>query len=443
MAENVKVSVAFTDGPLVASPTWTRIDNLDGVHVQQISIDRGRPDEFSKVQTGTARLRIIDENGVLDPTNGASALYPDVKPDRQAKIELRNPVLDEWQTIFRGHIENLDFTVHLTRRWLEVELALVDGFAIFADYQLQPYPTDGDNPDAQSAGRVVYGATLSGNVGDRIEAIYTDVGWPSGLADIFTGNVRVQQVVYEPGTSALSALYDAADAEFPGVSVLYMSRAGVLTFHGRQARFRPDVAEYGIRRQEVGDPSVTAGDATICPVHELSFGLGKSILFNSVLVLPQGVAEADVAGQLAEDATSIAAHGKKSLDYTDLLTLEGLATGNDYLEETALMGVYYRDNYKDPLPRITRMVFKSRLPTHRLADPLWKMLTRADVSDRLTLTTDHPGGGGFGGDDFYVEGLRYEISPANDQVPDVRLELDVSPAALFDTNTFDDDTDPA
>lgn len=442
MADVVKVSIAFTTtNPLTASPTWTRIDNLAGLRVRSIVIERGRRDEFGKTQTGTARLQLVDSAGLLDPTNGAGTYFNQILPDKQAKIELYNPVLAEYQTIFRGFVEDFNYTLDLTRTYLTVDLDLVDGFAVFADYELQP-GEDGDTPDAGSEGRVVYGATVTGNVGDRIEAVYLDVGWPSGLADIFTGNVRVQEVIYEPGTSALTALMDAADAEFPGVANVYMSREGMLTFHGRQARFRPDVAAYGIRRQEVGDPSVTDADATICPVHELGFNLGKSILFNKVLSLPQGIAEADVAGQLRKDATSITAHGSKSLTFTDLLTLEGLADGFDYLDETALFATYYRDNYKDPLPRVSRMVFKTRMPDHRLADPLWKMLTRVDISDRLTLTTAHPGGGGFSGEDYYVEGVRYDIRPANPQVPNIVLDLDVSPAALFDSNTFDDDTDP-
>jgi hypothetical protein len=441
VADNLKVSVAFTADPFVASPTWTRIDNLAGIHVKEITIARGRPDELSKVSAGTAKIVMVDEDGIFDPTNGSSSHFPNVLPDRQAKIELRNPVLNEWQTIYRGFLEDLDFTLPLTRSYLEVNISLVDGLAKFADFQLQP--GDGDTPPSGSEGRVVFGATTGGDVGDRIEAVYLIVGWSPSLADVFTGNVRVQETIDEPGTTALAALQDAADAEFPGVSLLYISRQGVLTFHGRQSRFRPDVAAYGIRRQIVGDPSVTDADATICPVHEMSFNLGKAQLYNSVMMMPQGDwTEAEIAAQLVEDATSIGVHGKRSLTYDDLITLEGLATGNDPLEECVLFATYYRDNYKDPLPRVSRMVFKSRLADHRLAGPLWKMLTRADISDRLTLTTEHPGGGGFSADDYYVEGLRYTIRPASPLAPYVELELDVSPAALFDDNTFSADTNP-
>jgi hypothetical protein len=154
---------------------------------------------------------------------------------------------------------------------------------------------------------------------------------------------------------------------------------------------------------------------------------------------------AEISGQLLEDATSITAHGNKGLTFTDLLTVEGIATGNTALEETLLMATYYRDNYKDALPRITKMVFKSREPFDRLADPLWKMMCRCEISDLLSVTTAHVGGGGFadtGNQGYYVEGIRYTCRPASPRVHDVTLELDVSPQSLFTNNPFDSDPDP-
>src|SRR5262249_51489181 len=150
----------------------------------------------------------------------------------------------------------------------------------------------------------------------RIQAILDDVGWPAGLSSIFSGNVRCTETIYESGTTALAALFDAADAEFVGVANIFVSKTGVVTFHGRQARFRPDVAEYGIGRYDVGDPSATALDPDTAPIAELTHALGKTFLYNSVLAVPQdatvGVPPTDLeaAGQLVEDTTSITAHGK-------------------------------------------------------------------------------------------------------------------------------------
>lgn len=454
MADPLGFSIAFNDGPLVVTPTWTRIDTLSGCRVQEWTISRGRRNEFDKTGAGTATVRIADLDGLFDPTNGFSTYFGKVLPDKQAALALFDPVQETWHTVFRGYIENVDYTIGsftfasgaVTHGVIFLEVQLVDAFAWLNDAELMPYPDAGDLPPAESAGRVFYEDT-AGSVGDRIDAILADVSWPSGLSSIFTGNVRVTETVYEPGTSALSAIYDAADAEFPGVANIFVSKDGIVTFHGRQARFRPDVAEYGINRRTVGDPSVTDADATIVPIAELGFNLGKEALYNTVLAYPQDTAvgipptETEISGQLVEYSASITAHGPKGLTFTDLLTLEGTATGNTALQETKLFATYFADNYHDPLPRISRMVFKSRMPTHRLADPLWKMMCRCEISDLLTVQTAHIGGGGFN-DDYYVEGIRYTCRPANDQIHEVTLEVDVSPQALFTNNPFDSDPDP-
>jgi hypothetical protein len=455
------VAIAFDpdDDPRTVSPTWTYLDSVDGIRVQEWSISRGRPNELEPVSAGTASVTIADRVGYFDPTNGGSPVFPNVLPDRQIKIQLFDPVQETWHCLFRGYIEEINIDVRsityadgaVEHGVLFVTLDLVDAFAWFNDHELMPYPKSGDEPPAGSESRVFYDDTPApvtvGPVADRIQAVLDDLGWSGALTDVFSGNVKITETTYEPGTTGLTALQDAVDSEFPGTALHFMSKDGVYTFHGRNARFRPDVAEYGINRRTVGDPSVTASDHTIAPIAELSFSIGKTFLRNSVLVVPQDTVvgtpptEDEIAGQLLEDATSIDAHGKKSLTFTDLLTLEGNATGNTALEECLLFAQYFRDNLKDPLPRITRMVFKSRMPQHRLADPLWKMICRCEISDLLTVKTAHVGGGGFN-DGYYVEGIRYTGRPGNDQVHNITLEVDVSPEALFDDDPFEADPDP-
>lgn len=449
------VAIAFGAGPTVVSPTWTYLDTVDGIRVQEWTVSRGRPNELEKTSAGTATVTIADSAGVFDPNNGGSPYFPNVLPDKQAMIQLYDPCLAEWHTVFRGYIEDIDYDVRTItyesgvadKGLTFVTLQLVDAFAWLADHELQV--GDGDTPPSGSEGRVFYEAT-AGTLSDRLDAILADVGWPSGLASLFSGNVRVTQTTYEPGTSALSALFDCVDSEFPGVANLFVDSSGILRFRGRQARFRPDVAEYDINRRDVGDPAVTS-DPTVAPIAELNYSLGKTFLYNSVTAMPQdsvvgtAITETEAAGQTLEDSTSITAHGKKGLTFTDLLTIEGIHTGNTALEECLLFATYYRDNYKDPLPRITRMTFRSMEPSHRLAPALWKHMTRVEISDLLSVTTSHVGGGGFedtGNQGYYVEGIRYTCRPGNTRVHDVTLELDVSPQALFAHNPFDSDPDP-
>jgi len=462
VADPLGVSIAFDDDPMVVDPTWTRIDTLTGCRVSDWTIDRGRPTEFDKTGTGTAVIRIVDREGLFDPTNTTSSYHNKVLPGKQAAIALQNPTgAHAWFPLFRGFVESWHYQLAPTRQYMELELQLVDGFSILSRAELQ-VGEDGllPLPAEIAKGNVGYGETESW-VKDRIDAVLDDVGWPFGLTDVFTGNVRVGPKAYGPGTSALDALWDAADAEFPGVANMWIGKDGKLIFRGRQARFRPLVAEYGINRRTVGDPSATSIDDQAVPLSELEWSNGQDNLYNASSATPQGVGSGtgwrqlnpdppdndDVAGQYVKDDDSIAAYGLRSITFDQLQTIEGLATHNNSMVETKLFAQYYVDNYKTPAPRISRMVFKSRRPDALNADRLWTHLCECEISDLLTLKTAHGGGGGFN-TDFYVEGLHYtgrpgSVAVAGYYIPVIELSLDVSPRAHYTTNPFDADEDPA
>jgi hypothetical protein len=232
---------------------------------------------------------------------------------------------------------------------------------------------------------------------------------------------------------------------------MYMSKKGWLIFHGRQARFRPDVAEYQIAKRTVGDPSATELDADVVPVSELEWSLGWDNVFNSASATPQGIGSGldwrpldpevdDIDGQYVV-APGVLPTDVRSITFDNLQTLIGIATGNNSLVETKLMAQYYVENYAEPIPRISRMVFKSRRPGALNGAALWQHLCNCEISDLLTLKTEHPGGGGFD-DQYYVEGIHYTGRPGSGEVPMIELALDVSPRAHWISNPFDADTDP-
>lgn len=435
------VSIAFDDATLDPDPTWTRLDGASSIwSVQEYTIDRGRDSELDVTGMGTAKVKLIGQNGDLDPTNASGDYFGLIEPLKQAAIALWNPVTEAWTTIFRGFVADWVYTVHPTEDLIELELELVDGFDLLAAAQLVPGEA-GDTPPAGSEGNVFYENTAD-HVDTRINAILGDIGWPGALAEVFSGNVNVQDTVYAPNTSALTALRDAADAEFPTVSTIYMSKDGIFTFHGRQPRFRPEVAEYGIAEWAAGDLAAFAGDATTAVISELSFNRGKEAIINSALATPNGVDDTDIDAQLVQDATSILAYGIRGWSAENLITLEGIESGNDPLEETLAFGTYMVANYKDPQTRVSKVVFVSRLEDDPYADRIWRVLVGVELSDLISLTTTHPGGGGFDADEFYVEGIHYQVEPMNGETLFVRLELDVSPRANYTTNPFDTDVDP-
>jgi PKD repeat protein len=468
------VSIAFEDNWDTPNPVWTRLDTRAGCRVQSWSIDRGRPNEFAKTGTGTATINIVDLDGLFDPTNATSPYYGEINAGCQAAISLWNPVSNTWHIRFRGFVEAWRYRLGRTREHMELQLDLVDGFAMLAKAELRPgvhgalppFSTSIFTPDQIDGlnqmvadGNVLYAET-EGPVRDRLDAILEDIEWPDEWrehdTDLFSGNVRLSPKAYN-GATALDALWDAADGEFVGVANLYCGADGHLKFRGRQARFRPDVAEYNITRYTVGDPwgiSSDASPSTVVPISELEWAAEDSQIYNDVTALPERVGSGaagrpldpaidDVPGQrVVESSLSCRLHGRQALTFDNLQTLEGIATGNDSLQETKLVATYYVENYKQgDRPRITRMVFKTRRPGADHGSPLWAFLSNVEISDLLTVKTQHPGGGGFF-TDFYVEGIHMTARPGPPEFAIVELSLDVSPAAHYIINPFDADGPP-
>ena len=146
------------------------------------TIDRGRPTEFDKTDTGTAVVRLVDREGLFDPTNGTSPYNGKVLPGKQAAIALQNPVSDTWFTMFRGFVESWYYRLDQTRQYMELELQLVDGFAILVPRRAagrggRRAAAAGGDRDRANVG---YGYT-EGTVKDRIDGILDDVRWPAAL----------------------------------------------------------------------------------------------------------------------------------------------------------------------------------------------------------------------------------------------------------------------
>lgn len=398
------------------------------------SIDRGRTYELDKTGTGTATITTVDTDGVLDPTNASSPFVGDIDPMKPAGIALQNPVTHAWTPLYRGFTSAFTFDLDVTEQVMTGKVDLIDALGILARIEVVPGAAGEASVPGGSEGDAFYDAQP---VDDRIRAALADGQWPSALTDIFTGNVDVQGVGYAPRTTILSVIDDAADAEFPGVANRFVSKTGIVVFHGRKARFDPTNPQYGINHWHAGDlAAVNASPTTTAPISSLEFARDDTHLYNAVLATPQGIKDADIAGQLAKDTASITKYGVGSLSFENLLTLQGKDDGLDANQETKLFATYYKDNYADPRNRITGITFTPKAVGDIGAAPLWALMCGIELGDLITLTTTHPGGGGFS-DDFYVEGIHYN---ADLQLPtpytNVTLSLDLSPKAYYDTDPF-------
>jgi hypothetical protein len=278
-------------------------------------------------------------------------------------------------------------------------------------------------------------------VQDRIKAILADAGVPAGWTDIFTGNVRVLETTYSPGYSVLAALQDAADAEWPGVANLFVKKTGEVAFRGRLARFNP--GDYEDNTWHVGGAAQVASDPTLALLAHDDFVLDRDInkIINNALFAPRGIADADIAGQLVYDSTSITNYGPRSYTGMDLLTAGG-TTGTpnegDPLAETLMFSQFYVDNFKDPQTRIAQATFRPVHPDAPNAEQHWNLLCNIEIGDGMEVNLQTPHGVGFVGANYFVEGISYQIQPGGKgpgttMIPNVVMTVDLSPGANYST----------
>ncbi len=434
------VCIAFDSPALTETPDWVRLDDPGGPFiVTEYTIDRGRSYELDKTGTGTATITLIDRNGYFDPTNTGGPFFGKLDPMKQVAIGLHNPVLDTWSTIYRGFTSRWEYDMYQTEDYATVTIECVDGMDVLAAAEMVPDETPlwGDIPPVASTGNIYFPPSDEGSaVANRINRVLNRLGWPNGLREIFTGNVKIKRTVYEPRATVLRVIQDAADAEFPGVANVYLQKNGYLTFHGRFARFNPTDANYHISTWKLGDLAAVDADATRAPIFDLAFDRDKEKIINHAIATPEGIADEDLIFGFDLDEASIDTYGYRSISFENLLTDGGHATGFDDINECSLFAIYYVNNYATPRTRVNTVTLKTSVGTGpAFADRLWRVVCGVDVSDRIDLVTTHHGGGGFN-EHFYVEGVHYNARPLNDQYLDVECTLDLSPASHYDSNPF-------
>jgi hypothetical protein len=440
---HLEIVLAPDDNAFEATPVWDQIDNV--YNVQSFQIDRGRPNEMSRTDTGTATIELVDRAGDFDPTNTGGAFWGRFRADEplgplvQAMISMQDPVTDSWGTLFRGFISSLRWVPYRSEQHANVTLDLVDGLALLAACEMVP---DGSFGHAVIEGNIVY------NEDDALDAVKTrigkvldEVGWPGVLRSVFTGNVGLQETVYAPRSTALSVIQDAADAEFPDVANVYIGgpRApGAVVFHGRYARFNPADVAYDFRVWQCGDDAAAAADpADVVRVSPpLVASLDDTLLYSSAYATPNDSYAQLVdllPGQYVQDDFAADRYGIRTWTAENLSTLRGEGP-TTALVETKKYATYVRDNYAAARVRVGQLTVKPRRPDSVHGPATWEMLCNVDISDTVHLKTTHGGGGGFD-HDFYVEGIHYSARPGAG-IPYVELTLDVSPASYYDANPF-------
>jgi len=377
---------------------------------------RGRNHEFDEIEAGTATIWLNNRHGKYDPTWGAGPYSGKLLPLKQSVITAAKPTTPTtFVRQFTGFVEDWDFERRGPRHGIAV-LQLVDGFEPLSRAEIAPSMKGG-----------AYFA--SARADDRQRAALADAGWPAAWTQINTSNVDVQPVLYPAGTSALEVCRDAAEAEFPGVGMVFMRKDGVYRFTGRCARFNQTAPLY-----RLGDAGAMLLNPTLIPIFDVKWSYEKEHIYNKVLILPEGVEPKD--GYVKQDAASIVKHGPRWLPpITDLLIQTGTTTGNTGLVEcTDVFARYYVENFRRPYVRARGLELRASFADASAAflDPLWNFMLNVELGDLIELNTIHPTAGGMNAMTFYVEGISNEVEPPYRW----RQLIDLSPKQRFDQRLY-------
>jgi hypothetical protein len=165
-----------------------------------------------KYLSGTATVRIIDENGDWNPQNTSSPYYPNLVPLRSIQISANYSSTN--YPIFKGYITEYLYTYPKDQEIGYVDLICSDGFKLL-------FNSNVTTVTGQAAGQ---------DTGTRIDKILNTVGWPVSQRSIQTGNTTC---VADPAT-VRTGLTAVQTAEFTEQGAFYVDKAGNAVFKNRQ-----------------------------------------------------------------------------------------------------------------------------------------------------------------------------------------------------------------
>ena len=425
-----RVLIADGDGPLVAEPTWTRYDNFAYARCVGFDCETGRQSELEVTGTSTARVYFNDRDG--------SFQWPGFV-GMQIMLQLYDPVTATWHPRWRGHIDDIGRVMNPSVAGLaSVQLECVGIFDYLGGVTMQP--GFGDVVPSGAEAVVFY---EDEQVDDRIIALLDDAGIASSMRVIFSGNVSVNESLYDLDDVVLQAIRDAADAEFPGIANVYEDRFGRVAFHGRFARFDPEGVEAGganwdFNRWTLG----TGADVTtgVAQIREFAYNMPRARIINSYLAWPiadeNGVEfpRSAIAALARTDATSIAQYGYRGgHDAPGLIIKENVNNANTGAVECGLFGDFYIANYAEAQENIGRVTLKSVRPGDDRAAATWAAMCGMDISDGVTLLVNEAG---MNDVDFFVDGLSVSCRALNPGFDMVEVSPNLTPAAYYATDVF-------
>jgi hypothetical protein len=252
--------------------------------VAQIDTRKERNLFQDKYQSGTATVRVTDENGWWNPQNTSSPYYPNLIPLRSIIIEAE--LSGTVYPIFKGYITEYRYTYPKDQEIGYVDLICSDAFRLVFNSNVT----------------TVTGAVAGEGTGTRVGKILDTIGWPDSARSIMTGDTLCQA---DPATTrtALAAIETATFTEQGG---FYFDKGGNAVFKDRTF----------IYESAAGTPTVfsNAVGSTDIPYAGITFALDDKTIVNQATVTRIGG-----TAQTASNQDSIDKYFLHSITANDML----------------------------------------------------------------------------------------------------------------------------
>jgi hypothetical protein len=237
-----------------------------------------------KYQSGTATVRITDENGDWNPQNTSSPYYPNLVPLRSIIIEA--DYSGTVYPIFKGYITEYKYTYPKDQEIGYVDLICSDAFRLVFNSNVTTVA-------GQSAGQ---------STGTRVDKILDTIGWPTGSRSIMTGDTFCQS---DPATTrtALSAIETAT---FTEQGAFYFDKSGNAVFKSRDFVYTSPADTPTVFSNAVGSTDI--------PYAGITFALDDKTIVNQATVTRIGG-----TAQTAFDQDSIDKYFLHSITANDML----------------------------------------------------------------------------------------------------------------------------
>lgn len=275
-------------------------------YLQEMTIVRGRTDQQSQMQTGTASFSLINNDRRFDPINQSSPYWDSaagrtgVQPRRKVTVKLNGV------SVFVGKITDIDVEYDQQRSFVTIDAS--DDFVLLANTNIESdfYPS------------VELSSVRLSTILDLPEVDYP------ATRSISTGTATLGAYQITSGTNVLTYIQKINEAEG---GYVFIDGGGDLNF---------------IERKDAifGNSAVAfADDGTGIPYAKLGVSYGQEFLYNKVIIKNSGGVE-----QIADDVASQAEYGVSTLSKSDML----LSTDAQAL----VFANYLLDKYKEPVFRL-------------------------------------------------------------------------------------------